>query len=79
MGLGIAQCLFAWIQYGGFGAAGQSLTRKLREASFTALLAQEVAYFDEEVRQYTCPAPPNRGGADYYDGRRQTWTPTCIV
>jgi ATP-binding cassette subfamily B (MDR/TAP) protein 1 len=50
-GLGIAQCLFAWIQYGGFGAAGQSLTRKLREASFTALLAQEVAYFDEEVNK----------------------------
>ena len=50
VGLGVAQTLFAWMQYGGFGAAGQSLTRKLRQASFTALLAQEVAYFDQEVR-----------------------------
>jgi hypothetical protein len=46
--LGVAHCLFTWIQYGGFGAAGQSLTRKLREASFKALLSQEVAYFDHE-------------------------------
>ncbi|KAJ3063036.1 Multidrug resistance protein 1 [Podochytrium sp. JEL0797] len=31
-----------------FGAAGEKMTRKIREQSFEALLRQEIAYFDDE-------------------------------
>ena len=49
VGLMFANCAASLCQFGGFGVAGERLTRKIRRLSFTAMLRQDMEFFDDPL------------------------------